>query len=618
MSAGLGPETLRDVKLRVLLTWLLPFAAFAADDPSPKFDLVPEQVQALLLRTAARIQEKFQRVHPEADGLVATVEGILAMPVPEKKDHEDDPAARLAADMDLMTASFGFGVNLGGVDGYIFDSSEIGHRQTYHDLELQAADGAAEVRRWLEMKFRAEKLEWKDKTAMCAQRAISKARALVSREPKNAEAHTLLAFALAWDDDSASEKLDSLQTALKLDPKNALARQMMLERRVDKAAEAAAHRREYRLDEKAPQTAERAFYDRTLDEDELNAFTRVTEALRAEAARTLANAYEQRDLAAYLRTLNTGMSVENNLAVATRSRQRDPSQSFEDFSMQNMALYLPRLFSLLDDEKRARGAIELASGNGEALGTLVILGLLGRMNHLMHSASGASAVTDDMLFIPGLQEQIVRLAREGEGKNAARACEAVCLVEMMRTMVGMQPRHQDLVLRMIELDPFRHRTLQNLLAACMAAENTRTAAAAITRMQLAVLPCLLTRRQSAAAAASLHDWESAHSLLDSCEKENPGDLMVLSQRIVTTLRQSQSRAAIKKAALLYGDITPDTILEKTAALEKGDRQQFLENFVLHLVLNRENQVAASLLTRLVEEKILDANSEKKLRAWLKK
>jgi hypothetical protein len=152
----------------------------------------------------------------------------------------------------------------------------------------------------------------------------------------------------------------------------------------------------------------------------------------------------------------------------------------------------------------------------------------------------------------------------------------------------------------------------------MAAENTKTAAAAITRMQLAVLPCLLTRRQSAAAAASLHDWESAHSLLDSCEKENPGDLMVLSQRVVTTLRQSQSRAAIKKAALLYGDITPDTILEKTAALEKGDRQQFLENFVLHLVLNRENQVAASLLTRLVEEKILDANSEKKLRAWLKK
>lgn len=618
MSAKLGPETLRDVKLRVLSAFLLPFAAFAADDPSPKLDLEPEQVQALLLRTAARIQEKFQRVHPEADDLVAIVEGILTTPVPEKKDHEDDPAARLANDMDLMTASFGFGVNLVGVYGYIFDSSEIGHRQTYHDLELQTATDAAEVRRWLEMKFRAEKLEWKDKAAMCGQRAISKARALVSREPKNAEAHTLLAFALDWGDDSVSEKLASLQTALKLDPKHALARQMMLERRVDKAAEAAALRREYRLDEKAPQTAERAFYDRPLDEDEFNAFTRVTETLRVDAARTLANAYEQRDLAAYLRTLNTGMSVENNLTVATRSRQRDPTQSFEAFSVQNLALYLPRFFSLLDDEKRARGAIELASGNGEALGTLVILGVIGRMNHLMRSAAGASSVTDDMLFIPGLQEKIVRLAREGEGKNAARACEAVCLVEMMRAMVGMQPRHQDLVLRMIELDPFRHRTLQNLLAACMAAENTKTAATAITRMQLAVLPCLLTRRQSAAAAASLHNWDTAHQLLDSCEKEDPGDLMVLSQRVVTTLRQSQSRAAIKKAALLYGDITPDTILERTAALEKGDRQQFLENFVLHLVLNRENQVAASLLTRLVEEKILDARSEKKLREWLKK
>ncbi|MBL9130076.1 MAG: hypothetical protein JNG86_02685, partial [Verrucomicrobiaceae bacterium] len=358
------------MKLRTLPALILPFTAFAAEDPSPKLDLKPEQVQALLLRTAARIQEKFQRVHPEADGLVATVEGILAMPVPEKKDNEGDPAARLAARMDLMTASFGFGVNLGGVYGYIFDNSEIGHQQTYHDLELQTADGPAEVRRWLEMKFRAEKLEWKDKTTMCAQRAVGTARALVSREPKNAHAHALLAFALDWEDESAAETLASLQTALKLDPKHALARQLMLARRVEKAAEAAAHRREFRLDEKAPQTAERAFYDRPPEENELLAFTRVTEALRADAGKTLANAYEQRDLAAYLRTLSTGLTVENNLALAAAARQRDASQSFQAFSMQLWGQHLGRFFQLFDDEKRSRAAVELASGNGEALGTL--------------------------------------------------------------------------------------------------------------------------------------------------------------------------------------------------------------------------------------------------------
>lgn len=603
---------------RAIFAVLLPLTLCVAEEPSPKLDLKPEVLHPLLLRTAERIQEKFQRIHPEASGLVQTVEEILAMPVPEKKDNQGDSAARIGARMELMTATFGYGVNFGGIHGYIFDNSEIGHQQTYHDLELETATGAAEVRRWLEMKFRAEKLEWKDKTAMCGQRAISTARALVAREPKNAEAHTLLAFALDWEDDSGPETLASLQTALKLDPKCALARQMMLDRRADKAAEAAAHRREYRLDEKAPQTAERALYDRPLDEAELLAFTRVTEALRTEAARTLANAYEQRDLAAYLRTLSTGMSIENHLALATRSRQRDPTQSFEAFSVQNLALYLPRFFALLDDEKRARGAIELASGNGEALGTLVILGVIGRMNHLMRSAAGASAVTDDMLFIPGLQEQIVRLAREGEGKNAARACEAVCLVEMMRSMTGMQPRHQDLVLRMIELDPFRHRTLQNLLAACMAAENTKTAAAALTRMQLAVLPCLLTRRQSAAAAASLHDWDTAHRLLDACEKDKPGDLMVLSQRVATTLRQSQSKAALKKASLLYGPITADTVLEKTAPLSKDDRQPFLQNLLLHLALQRETETASQLLKQAVEAKALDEKVADEIKKWMEK
>ena len=617
LSPGGKPETLLAMLRRAFFAVLLPLPLCAAEDPSPKLDLKPEVLHPLLVRTAQRIQEKFQRIHPEASGLVQTVEEILAMPVPEKKDNPDDPAARIGARMELMTATFGYGVNLGGIHGYIFDNSEIGHQQTYHDLELETATGAAEVCRWLEMKFRAEKLEWKDKTAMCGQRAISTARALVFREPKNAEAHTLLAFALDWDDDSGPETLTSLQTALKLDPKCALARQMMLARRAEKAAEAAALRRESRLDEKAPQTTERALYDRPLDEAELLAFTSTTEALRNEAAQTLANAYEQRHLAAYLRTLSTGMSIENHLTLAARSRQRDPTQSFEAFSMQNMALYLPRFFALLDDEKLARGAIELASGNGEALGTLVILGVIGRMNHLMRSAAGASAVTDDMLFIPSLQEQIVRLAREGEGKHAARACEAVCLVEMMRAMVGMQPRHQDLVLRIIELDPFRHRTLQNLLAACMAQED-KTAGTAITRMQLAVLPCLLTRRQSAAAAASLHDWDTAHRLLDSCDKENPGDLMVLSQRVATTLRQSQSRAAIKKASLLYGGITPDTILEKTAVLDKSDRQQFLENFLLHLVLKQEREAAVQLLKKAVENKAVDEQAAAELKKWIEK
>ncbi len=611
------PRKTVHMKLILGLALLHTVCAVAQSSSTPKLELKPELLHPLLLKAAARIEERFQRIHPEADGLVETVQSVLAMPAPENQDNESDPAARIGKRMELMTAVAAFSVNLAGVHGYIFDNSEIGHQQTYHDLELETATDAAEVRRWLEMKLRAEKLEWKDKAEMCSQRAIGAARALVSREPKNADAHTLLAFALDWEGESAPETLSSLETALKLNPKHALAQQMMLSRRVQKATEAAAHRREFHLDEKAPQDATRAFYDHPLDETEFIAFTRVIEGLRIEAGKTLANAYEQRDLPAYLSTLSTGMHIEHELSTAALARKRDPNQSYEAFAMQNLAQNLPRLFSLFDNESRARGAIELASDNGEALGTLVVLGVIGRMNHLMRSISDPSQVTDEMLFAPGLQERILKIAREKDGPNAARACEAVCLVEMMRSMAGMQPRHQDLVLRMIELDPFRHRTLQYLLGACMSSPETKAAACAITRMQLAVLPCMLTRRQSAAAAASLHDWDTAQRILDTAEREKPSDLMVLSQHVATTLRQSQSKAAIKKATLLYHGITADNILEKTTSLAKEDRQQFLHNYILLLALKRDTETATQLLKQAVEAEILDEKTAKELRGFLK-
>ena len=152
----------------------------------------------------------------------------------------------------------------------------------------------------------------------------------------------------------------------------------------------------------------------------------------------------------------------------------------------------------------------------------------------------------------------------------------------------------------------------------MSSPEFKAAATAITRMQLAVLPCMLTRRQSAAAAAGLHDWETAHIILDTCDKEKQGDLVLLSQRVGTTLRQSQSKAAIKKAGLLYGDISADNILKKTAALDKADRQQFLENFILHLALKREAETATQLLNQALEAKILDEKIAKELRTFFEK
>lgn len=359
-------------------------------------------------------------------------------------------------------------------------------------------------------------------------------------------------------------------------------------------------------------------FDRPLDDAEFHAFTRVMEGLRGEVEKMLAGARERHDIAGYLRTLTTGMSIESQLATAAHARRRDPAQDYNTFAMQNVMYATSLIFSVLGDEKRVHIAIELAADNGEALGTVAVLGMLSRVNLLMRENKDISQVTDDTLFAPELQDKLTQVATGADTPDAARACEALCLVEMLRTITGRQAQHPEIILRMIELDPFRHRTLQFLLGACMTSDDTKSAAAAITRMQLAVLPCLLTRRQSAASAASLHDWDAAYRLLDACDKENPGDLMVLSQRVATTLRQSQSKAALKKAGLLYGGITPDNVFKKTAALATDNRQMFLTNFILYHALKHDSQTAAQLLKQSVEAKIHDEKAAAHLREWMGK
>ncbi len=170
-----------------------------------------------------------------------------------------------------------------------------------------------------------------------------------------------------------------------------------------------------------------------------------------------------------------------------------------------------------------------------------------------------------------------------------------------------------------EAEKLVERTLGFLAAAAMTLKEKRdvTAAAAMT-LQLAALPGLPTRKLAAAGAAKIGDYDTALRLLDDCAKEKPGDLMILHQRIATLLRQSQSKATIKKATLLYGDITPDTVIEKTATLEKADRQTFLHTYLLHLLLKPETQTASELLTKLLDEQVLDKSTAGEVRKWMEK
>ncbi len=98
------------------------------------FPLKKEAVHALIREVAAKIEDRFKGIHPEADGLVQRVEETLAAPEPSTSDDEDRQS-RLAKKLTLMNGEAGFKAMIGGVRGAVFDNSDTGFMQRYQDLE---------------------------------------------------------------------------------------------------------------------------------------------------------------------------------------------------------------------------------------------------------------------------------------------------------------------------------------------------------------------------------------------------------------------------------------------------------------------------------------------------
>lgn len=571
------------------------------------FPLKQEDIHLLIREVAARIEDRFKGAHPEADGLVQHVAEALSTPPPPPKD-EGDRARRIARHMTLVTAQAGFKCSINGPRGAVFDNEDTGHLQHYHDLENAQTVDAEEVWRWLEMKHAAKQLKWEDKEEVCTQRALGAARAFVSREPKNAGAHTLLALALDW----GAEKLAALQTALKLDPKQPLALHAMLERRMEKALEAAALRQETALDEEAPREPERALFDQPLSEEERLALEKQQDALRREAGKILLMARERGDLTAYLKTVNLLAELRHQQRKGMLAANRAEGEPFESFRAKSTMAMLDSIFSVFDDDGHLRTALTLAGDDAEASGAILLMALMGDAMHAARDKRPPTAARQE-IFGQKLAALVV-LAGADESKQAARAAEAAGIVEL-GLMISMQrmPQHLELLLRAVRLDPFRQRTQGLLMGLCMSKDDL-SGACALTQTQLALLPDLRIRRFCAAATAALHDWSAAHRHLDACLKEKPDDLALLCQKAVTYLRESQSRSAVKKAESIFNKIIPR--LSQNDALEKDDRAVVTENIIRFHLIAGQNDTARTALAAARRDKVLDEKASAELEALL--
>ena len=584
-------------------------------DSGPDLGLTPEMLHGIIREVAAKIEARYGSERPEAEKLAERIEAILATEPPTVREGDRNQA--IAQAMHLINFDASAKATISGLRGYVFDSSVTGCMQTYRDLEQLSTQDAAEVLRWLDMRRAAAELDWDDKESLCRQRAIGAARALVSREPKKAEAHVLLASSLDWRDDSGPETLTALQTALKLDAKQPLANALLLQRRIRKALEATARRQPSALDEKGIDDVLRPLYDRPLSPEEVATLDKELQSLSKETDDMLTTASERKDFSGFLQGVMLRLELRCAAISAVASQKRPPEASYEAFVGEVRQRHVMQLFALLDHPGLFGRAVQLAGGNAEGIGTVVMMHLVGQMMHRMQE--GKDPTAEQTARVKEVTEHLVKIARADDSPNAARAAEAVCIIGMVQVMMDQKPEHIDMLHRTLQLDPFRHRTLGFLAAAAMTLkEKQNVTATAVMTLQLAALPGLPTRKLAAAGAAKIGDYDTALRLLDECAKEAPGDLMLLHQRIATLLRQSQSKATIKKATLLYGDITPDTILEKTASLEKADRHLFLQTYLLHLLLKPETQTASELLTQLLNEQALDEATAKDVRKWMEK
>ncbi|WP_395739983.1 hypothetical protein [Prosthecobacter sp.] len=586
----------------------------SAAPPEPAPPLEKKAVRDLIREVAAKIEEKYKGIHPDADGLVQRVEETLAADEPAPPDSADR-RSMLARKMTLMNGRAGFNSMI-GTHGAVFDNTDTGFMQRYHDLESADTKDAAEVWRWLEMGDAARHLKWHDKEQQCAQRALGAARALISREPKNAEAYALLGMALEW----SSEKLTALRTALKLDPREPQALHELLCHRVMQVLESAALRRDFALEEKETDytALARALYDRPLSEEEFLAFDRRQEELRRELANLLSTAQERHDLRTYLKSVSLLSLIKQHRMEATLAARRPLEESFEEFSGKLALTLGSNAVTVFEDETLLRNALNLAADDAEATGTIILLALIG--DSMRSQTTQKKPPESRMEIVRQTSDRLLEMSRAEQHPQAARAAEAAFIIEVCMMMISQrEPKHFDLLLRAIHLDPFRQRTQHMLMGLCAGmlpqAEDS-PAAAALALTELALLPGLQTRRTCSATAAVLHDWPSAHHHIDACLKEKPDDLGLLNQQIVTMLRESQSKATLKKAELHFQKA--EALHEKSnGAASKEDLSLLARSHILYLAICGKNDAAHEELAEVKRAQVLDGRQCEELEELLR-
>jgi hypothetical protein len=567
------------------------------------------KLEPVLLEAARKIEARHAPLRPEAQGLAERVEAILRAQAPEKRDVAGPE--KLAGKMTSLQLFFGINPSLGGRSGVRMDRSKHAQAAYYQRLEMTKERDAAEVLRWLQMADAAGTLEDEGKRNLCLDRAVGAARALITREPGNAQAQALLADALGWREGLEAETLEAIQQALKLDEKQLLARLLKNEREIARYGEETFTRRPARLEDRY--TGELELLKKSqaspLTAEEL-AEMQKRAAPHIEAAGGLMKAAaEAGDFILFCRAWKAEVDLLNLVLVARLPKMMPHDTDALALRGAYLQGGIKNFVKVMSHASAAGAALKLAGEDAERVGGVALCYALGLF--MQAGASGQPPDAKALTVVDAAMQRLEEITQRAKGPAAARAHESMVMLDTFLAMAGRKvpERQDDSLIEALKLDAEGYMTLSMLTGLT----KDGTASQALAEMQLAILPNTMNRRLCAACAAAMGDWDSAFRHLDILRKESPDDLMVLSQRVATVLKQSQGAAALDKAAALYGEVNADNVLEKTAALAADERAAFVKNLALFLALRHQKENALALLVKAVEAKAMKEGDAAELR-----
>jgi len=587
---------------------LLALASLQASAPDlGEIDIA--KLEPVMLEAARRIEAKYGRKHPEAQGLVERVEAILRTEAPEKRDPVG--AEKLAREMAVFTLTMAINPSLGAHSGVLLDRGKLAQAAYYQRLESRVDTDAGEVQRWLKMADAAEALEDEAKKSLCLDRAAGAARALITREPNNARAQALLADALGWREGLEAETLKALQQALKLDEEQLLARLLMHERKIGQLGEETFTRQSARLEDRFFNDMEllKKSHANPLTEDELAAMKKKATPCIESSGTLMKEAMEAGDFVIFCRTWKAELHLLNLVLVAKLPKEMPHDTDAKAMQAAYLQGTMKNFVKVMSHKTEAGAALLLAGTDAERVGGVALCYALGLF--MQAGASGQPPDAQALTVIDTAMQRLEEISQRRKGPDAARAYESLVMLATFLGMAGQKvPQNIDeSLIEALKQDSEGYLTLSMLTG--LAKEEP--ASQAFAEMLLAILPNQMNRRMCAACASAMGDWDSAFRHLDVLRKEAPDDLKVLSQRVATLLKQNLSSVSLDKAASLYADVNADNIITKTAALEADERTAFLKNYALFLALRHQKENALSLLTKAMEEKVIKEGEATKLR-----